>query len=313
MRFEVFGESHGPEIGAVLCNFPAGIAVDFDFIASELARRAGGNSELTTPRRESDNFRIISGVFNDVTTGAPICVIIPNESAHSGDYEETKNKMRPNHADYPAFVKFGGHSDYRGGGHFSGRLTAPITAIGAIAKTFLQTRGIAISSAVLSPSEDEILRAKADGDSIGGCVEVTANGVPAGTGGIDTDSLDGVLAKLFFSIPAVKAVEFGAGVNFANARGSAVNDQFCVSGGQVRTTTNNCGGIIGGITSGMPIVARLTFKPTPSISKPQHTVSMPDMRETTIEIRGRHDPCIVPRAAVVAEAMLALGLGGALS
>lgn len=310
--YRIFGESHGEEIGAVLNGIPAGVTVDLDFIAAELLRRAGGHDATSTSRKESDKFRIISGVFEGKTTGAPLCVMIPNENVRSGDYAEVARKMRPNHSDYGAFMKFGGHNDYRGGGHFSGRLTAPLVAIGAIAKLALGEVGI--RSEILMPTRDEVLAAKAEGDSIGGVIEVVADGVSAGLGGYGLDGIESVLAPHFFAIPAVKAVEFGAGVGFAKMRGSEANDAYRLVDGEVVTNTNNCGGIVGGITTGMPIVVRITFKPTPSIGKEQSTVAWEDgeFREDVLAVRGRHDPCVVLRAAVIAEAVMALAIGGLL-
>jgi chorismate synthase len=312
MDYRIFGESHGEEIGAVINGLPAGVEINLDFIASELLRRAGGNDETSTSRKEPDNFRIISGIASGKTTGAPLCVIIPNENVRSSDYTEMAQKMRPSHSDYGAFIKFGGHNDYRGGGHFSGRLTAPLVAIGAIAKQAL--KDIVITSNVISPTREEALLAKEEGDSVGGTIEVVAYDVPAGLGGYNLDGIESVLAPHFFAIPAVKAVEFGAGVEFAKMRGSEANDAYAIENGNVTTTTNHCGGIVGGITTGMPIVARLTFKPTPSIGKEQNTIECNNgvFKETTLEVKGRHDPCIVFRAAVVTESVMALALGGLL-
>lgn len=306
MNIEIFGESHGELIGCVITGFPAGFKIDEEKISAYLARRRGGDA-FSTPRAEQDEYKIASGVFNDISTGAPICITIPNKDTKSGDY--SKHLIRPNHADFAASVKYKGFNDYRGGGHFSGRLTAAIVAAGAIVCDYLDSHsGIKISSKLISPLDEEILKAKDMLDSIGGKVEVTAINVPAGWGEPFWEGVESVLASLFFSIPAVKAVEFGAGVAFAEMLGSQANDEFYLDDGEIKTRTNNCGGILGGITNGMPIMATLTFKPTPSIGKKQRTVDIEKMEEAELEIRGRHDPCIARRAAVVGEAMMAIGL-----
>ncbi|MDR0931317.1 MAG: chorismate synthase [Clostridiales bacterium] len=323
VKISVFGESHGECVGAVMEGFPAGVAVDNEFVKAQMKRRAGGNSDFTTPRAEADEVKIVSGVFNGITTGAPICVVIANQNVHSNDYSDIKDKMRPSHSDYAAYIKYKGCNDYRGGGHFSGRVTAPIVAIGAIAQEYLRQIGVEVKACVAQigaavgecASDDlteqmqaEILAAKGDDSSIGGKIKVVASGVKAGYGRPFWDTVEGVLAHKFFAIPAVKAVEFGLGVLFAEARGDKVNDQMCVENGEIRAITNNCGGVLGGITSGEDIVATLTFKPTPSIAKAQKTVDVSTMRDAIIEVRGRHDPCIIPRACVVAESVMALGL-----
>jgi len=304
IKITIFGESHGAAIGVVIDGLPAGIAVDSEFICSEMLRRAPGNDAFSTPRKEADEVEILSGVYNGNTTGAAVCGIIRNTDTRSKDYRP--NLIRPGHADFTAFVKYGGFADPRGGGHFSGRLTAPLVFAGAIAKLVLRERGISVAARRLSPSDDEILAAKADGDSVGGAIECVILGVPAGVGAPIFGSVESKISAMMFSVPAVKAVEFGAGVEFAAMRGSEANDEFYIENGEIRTRTNHNGGVNGGISNGMPIEFRVTFKPTPSISKRQNTVDIELMEDSTVEISGRHDPCIVPRAVVVVEAAAAL-------
>jgi len=304
IKITIFGESHGAAIGVVFDGLPAGIAVDSEFIRAEMLRRAPGNDAFSTPRKEADEVEILSGVYNGNTTGAAVCGIIRNTDTRSKDYRP--NLVRPGHADFTAFVKYGGFADPRGGGHFSGRLTAPLVFAGAVAKLVLRERGISVEARRLSPSDEEILAAKADGDSVGGAVSCVISGVPAGVGAPVFGSVESKISAMMFSVPAVKAVEFGVGVEFANMRGSEANDEFYVEDGEIRTRTNHNGGVNGGISNGMPIEFRVTFKPTPSISKRQNTVDIELMEDSTVEIVGRHDPCIVPRAVVVVEAAAAL-------
>ena len=305
VKITLFGESHGETIGAVLDGMPAGVSVDGEFIAAQLTKRRP-SGKTATPRVEKDEYKIVSGVFNGKTTGAPITVLIPNTDTRSKDY--TYGPARPSHADYTAHVKYGGHEDFRGGGHFSGRLTAPITAAGAIAISALMQRGIKIETKVLGVDEKRILDAAARGDSVGGILETTVTGVPVGLGEPWFDSVESLLAHAMFSIPAVKGVEFGAGFELAKMYGSQANDPFYCEDGKVYTRTNNNGGINGGITNGMPIVMRTVIKPTPTIAAKQQTVDFLTGENITFTARGRHDPCIVPRAAVVADSLCALVL-----
>ncbi|HID72561.1 TPA: chorismate synthase, partial [Candidatus Micrarchaeota archaeon] len=333
-RVTTFGESHGKVVGILVEGVPPGIEVDVEKMKAELERRKGIET-FSTRRRENDRPVILSGVFNGFTTGSPIAVIIENRDINSSCYEEIKNTPRPGHSDYTAKIKYCGFNDYRGGGFFSGRLTAGIVIAGYFAKEILARVGIEVRAYIKSigkvkardlsieeifgskndfcPDEkafqrmlDEMNRAMKEGDSIGGVVEVIALNVPPGLGGPYDEDLEGDLAKAFFAIPAVKGVEFGLGFRIAELRGSKANDPFVIRDGKVITDTNNCGGILGGISNGMPIVARVAFKPTPSIYVPQRTVDLERMRETEIKLRGRFDPCIVPRALPVVEAMMAL-------
>ena len=309
----LFGESHGKAIGAVLDGMPSGIKVDEEYIASQLTRRRPKDA-LSTPRQEKDEFSILSGVFEGRTTGTPICITIPNADTHSSDYGEMQYKMRPSHADYTANCRYNGFQDYRGGGHFSGRITAALVAAGALIIPALNKKGIYVSTNILSIAgetveekrNEKILAAKSEGDSVGGVLETSITGVPAGVGEPWFDTVEGMLSHAIFSIPAVKGIEFGLGFNFADKKGSEANDQMYVDGDSVKCYTNNNGGVMGGITNGMPIVFRTVIKPTPTISKEQKTVDISTMQNTTIAARGRHDPCIVHRAAVVVESVAAL-------
>ena len=316
----LFGESHGKAIGAVLDGMPSGIKVDEEYIASQLTRRRPKDA-LSTPRQEKDEFSILSGVFEGRTTGTPICITIPNADTHSSDYGEVQYKMRPSHADYTANCRYNGFQDYRGGGHFSGRITAALVAAGALIIPALNKKGIYVSTNILSVAgetaeekrNEKILAAKSEGDSVGGVLETAITGVPAGVGEPWFDTVEGMLSHAIFSIPAVKGIEFGLGFNFADKKGSEANDQMYVDGDSVKCYTNNNGGVIGGITNGMPIVFRTVIKPTPTISKEQKTVDISTMQNTTIAARGRHDPCIVHRASVVVESVAALVIADMLS
>ncbi len=317
MKYTIFGESHGSEIGVVLTGVPAGIALDWDFILSEMARRAPGQSALSTARKEADTPEVVSGVFEGKTTGAPLCAIIQNTDTRSRDYEELRRKPRPSHADYAAFVASGGFRDYRGGGHFSGRLTAPLVFAGAVAKQVLKPRGITVSArismlgGVKDPSESQIedivLSAKQAGDSVGGTIACAVEGMPAGLGAPDFGcNVEGIFSQYLFAVPAVKGVAFGAGFALASMRGSEANDPFYMDGDTVKTRTNNAGGVNGGITNGMPITFEAVLRPTTSIYKEQDTVDLDTMEDAKLIIHGRHDPCIVTRAVVVIEAAAAL-------
>lgn len=344
LRYSIFGESHGPAIGVLVENLPAGICVDTDFILSEMNRRRAKKGGLTTARIEEDLPEIISGVFEGKTTGTPLCAMIRNANTRSEDYSRTKDLMRPSHADFTGFVRYAGHNDYRGGGHFSARLTAPLVFAGALAKLFLKERGIEIGAHILQvgPERDtafdpvnidpELLKklaakefavidddagermkaviqdARASETSVGGIIQCAVTGVPAGVGSPDRDSLEGIIAANIFAIPAVKGIEFGLGFGFAGSYGHEVNDQMTVQNGKVVTLTNHNGGILGGISNGMPIVFQTAFKPTPSIARPQKTVDIAKMKDAVIEIHGRHDPCVLTRAAVIVEAAAALAV-----
>ena len=335
----LFGESHGPETGAVVDGLPAGIPVDERFMAARLRLRRPAGAE-STARREQDAFRIVSGVYEGYTTGAPIAILIPNADVHSSDY--LRGPLRPGHADYTAHIKYRGFEDIRGGGHFSGRLTAALTAAGALALTVLARRGIRIGThiarcagiddapfsedpaadidrlnempfAVLDEARGQQMRtaiqeAAAQGDSVGGVLETMALGVPAGVGEPWFDTAEGVLSHALFSIPGLKGVEFGGGFSLAELRGSQANDAFCLEGRNIRTLTNHSGGINGGIANGMPLIFRCAVKPTPSISREQRTVNWATGQEETLRISGRHDPAIVHRARAVVDSVTALVL-----
>ena len=339
----LFGESHGPKIGAVLDGMAPGIPVDEDLIHRQLTlRRPVGR--ISTARQEQDAFEIVSGVFEGRTTGTPLAILIPNEDTRSGDYR--RGALRPGHADYTAHVKYHGFEDYRGGGHFSGRITAALTAAGAIAIGALQNRGIRIGThiaqcagiqdapfndpdkqipqlnqtafAVLDEGKGEAMRAAIEaaaeaGDSVGGVLETVVTGMPAGVGEPWFDTLESMIAHALFAIPAVKGVEFGDGFGLAGKRGSEANDSFALRDGKTVTLTNCNGGINGGISNGMPIVFRYVVKPTPSISLAQHSVDAEGTREEILTLTGRHDPAIVHRARVVADSVTALVLCDALA
>ena len=317
MTYTIFGESHGPAIGVVLEGVPSGVEMDLDFIRAELQRRAPGKSALTTARKEADEPEILSGVFDGKTTGTPLCAIIRNTDTRSKDYAKLKHLPRPSHADYAGAVRYGGFNDYRGGGHFSGRLTAPLVFAGALAKLILQEKGVIITSAISilegtpdpSPEEIEeiILAARKAGDSVGGAISCTVTGISAGFGAPDFGcNPEGIFAQHLFAVPAVKGIAFGAGFGFSCMRGSEANDPFYMEEGQVKTRTNASGGINGGITNGMPIVFEVAIRPTPSIAMEQNTVDLAEKKDATLVIEGRHDPCIVQRALPVVEAAAAL-------
>ncbi len=319
IQYTIFGESHGPAIGVVVTGLPAGLEADMTAVAAELERRAPGRDQTATARKETDTVEILSGLFEGKTTGTPLCGIIRNTDTRSRDYDKLKDLPRPGHADYTAFVRYGGFSDHRGGGHFSGRLTAPLVFAGALAKQLLAQRGITVESRISvlggekDPAPEEvdriILAAKAQGDSVGGAVSVAVKGVPAGFGAPDLgENAEGIFAKHLFAVPGVKGIEFGAGFGFASMRGSEAYDPFCMMDGRVQTLTNHAGGINGGITNGMPLTFRVAMRPTPSISQPQQTVSLSAERGETLVIEGRHDPCIVKRALPVIEAAAALAV-----
>ena len=319
INYTIFGESHGPAIGVVMTGLPGGLELNMDAVAAEMARRAPGKDKTSTARKEADKVQILSGMFEGKTTGTPLCAVIPNTDTRSKDYSKLKDLPRPSHADYTASVRYSGYADYRGGGHFSGRLTAPLVFAGAVAKQILAQRGINVASridllgGVANPTAEQIdeiiLAAKADADSVGGAVQCIVSGVPAGFGAPDLgENVEGIFAKHLFAVPGVKGIEFGAGFGFANMRGSEANDPFVMEGDTVRTLTNHAGGINGGITNGMPLVFRVAMRPTPSIGKQQQTVSLSAKTNETLTVDGRHDPCIVKRALPVIEAAAALAV-----
>jgi chorismate synthase len=342
IKLSIFGESHGEAIGINIDGLKPGTVLDLEFIRSELSRRAPGNSELSSPRKEDDSFQILSGFYNGKTTGTPLCAVIYNKSQHSVDYEKAKNLLRPSHGDYTGFIKYNGFNDYRGGGHFSGRLTAPLVFAGSICKQILKEKNILIGSHIKSIGEikdkgfdmvhinketfeslnldnfpvlnrtaalemkEAIYIAKHEKDSVGGIIETAVINIPVGLGDPFFDSFESTLAHLIFSIPAVKGLEFGAGFEITKMKGSKANDAFYIDRDKIKTISNNNGGINGGITNGMPIIFRVAIKPTPSIGKVQNTVAFDKMENAQIEIKGRHDPCIVPRALPVVEAVTAI-------
>ncbi len=336
----LFGESHGEYIGAVLDGIAPGIEIDDEYIKERLSmRRPSG--KISTSRVEADEYKIVSGVYEGRTTGTPLCLIIPNTNKKSGDYSAFRDTPRPSHADYTAEIKYHGFQDPRGGGHFSGRITAALVAVGAIAASALKSRGIEIGTRLASlhgirdrefeclKEDIELLnrkqfatltdeaekkmrceaeRAAAEGDSVGGVLETAVIGVPAGVGEPWFDTLEGVLSHILFSVPAVKGVEFGRGFAIAEMLGSEANDSFVMKNGEVKTETNNSGGINGGISNGMPIIFRCAVKPTPSIFREQKTVNLKAGENTSLLLEGRHDPAIVHRARAVVDAVTALAL-----
>lgn len=343
VKVSVFGQSHGRAIGVTVDGLPAGESIDLEELNAFLDRRKPGKNPLSTARKEADAPVFLSGLENGATCGSPLCAIIENGDQHSSDYSELADKPRPGHADFTAWAKWGGQADMRGGGHFSGRLTAPLCIAGGIAKQILARRGVFVGAHLASVGmEDDvsfplrptaelfetvaakafpvlddaagermqaaILAAREAGDSVGGVIECAAIGLPAGLGDPMFDGVENRLAASLFGIPAVKGVEFGAGFGAARLHGSENNDPFTVVDGKIVTTQNNAGGILGGITSGMPITLRLAMKPTPSISRPQQTVSLSRMEPAELAVRGRHDPCIAHRAVPVAEAVTAIVL-----
>jgi len=336
-----FGESHGRCVGVVVDGCPAGLPLSQRDLQKEMDRRIPPKPEIVSARREKDIVEVLSGIFKGFSTGAPICTLVWNKEAVPGEYDQIEDVPRPGHADYPARIRYGGFSDYRGGGRFSGRITVAFVMAGAIARKLLGLFGIEVfayaieigkikvekkltieeiqrntyKSAVRCPDlelgrtmEKEILKAKSEGDSVGGVVECVALKVPVGIGEPIFDSLDAEIAKMLFDVPAVKGVEFGAGFKAAQLRGSENNDAYAIREGEIVTITNNAGGVLGGMSSGMPIVVRAAIKPTSSISKEQKSVDLSKMEETLIRVGGRHDPCIVPKAVPVIESAVAVVL-----
>lgn len=322
IRLEIFGESHSAAIGMTLDGIPAGEAIDQGELQAFLERRAPGRDKRSTQRHEDDVPEFLSGLKDGITCGTPITAVIRNKDTRSQDYEEMKNIPRPGHADYPAHVKYGGNEDYRGGGHFSGRLTAPMCIAGGIIKQILERKGITVEAKVAEihgvtitdnasyeEAMVEIDKAREEGDSVGGIVSCEIKGLPVGIGDPMFDGVENVIAKAVFGIPAVKGIEFGRGFDVARIKGSENNDPFDVDeDGRVLTLTNNHGGVLGGITSGMPVTFRAAFKPTPSIAKEQQSIDYRTGERTVLEIKGRHDPCVVLRAVPVVEAAAAIAV-----
>ncbi len=344
VTISVFGESHGAGIGVVIDGLPAGEALDEEAILLQMARRAPGKDKAATPRLEKDFPEILSGVLNHTTTGAPLCAVIRNTNTRSQDYGNLLTCPRPGHADYTGFLRYHGFNDIRGGGHFSGRLTAPLVFAGAVCRQILARKGIILAAHIASvggiadtpfdgvtipdallqrlsgttfglidQNKEPEMRAlieecRLSRDSIGGTVECAIKGLPAGLGSPMFGGVENIISSVIFGIPAVKGIEFGSGFAGSALRGSENNDEFYYDGDIVRTRTNHHGGILGGISSGMPVIFRVAFKPTPSISRPQKTVDLSSHSDTTLEINGRHDPCIVVRAVPVVEAAAALAV-----
>lgn len=340
LKLSIFGQSHAAAIGMTLDGIPAGLAVDVEALQAFLARRAPGQNAYSTPRKEQDAPEFLSGIVNGYTCGAPISAIIRNSNTRSNDYDNLKGIPRPGHADYTAQMKYGGYQDVAGGGHFSGRLTAPLCIAGGLCKQWLEKKGIRIAARLkmiggiedssldfCNPDLDAILPdfpvvnpeagrkmrkaiedAKTDGDSLGGVIECFITGLPVGLGDPMFGGLESRIAQIVFGIPAVKGIEFGEGFNSARLRGSENNDQFTVAGEKILTVSNHAGGILGGISNAMPLVFSTAIKPTPSIAKSQQSVSLQQMQPATLIVHGRHDPCIAPRAVPVVEAAAAIAV-----
>ncbi len=342
LKLSIFGQSHGPAIGMVLDGIPAGLPVDIPALESFLARRAPGQSDYTTPRKESDHPEFLSGIVNGYTCGAPIAAVISNTNTRSQDYSSLKDLPRPGHADYTAQIKYGGYQDAAGGGHFSGRLTAPLCIAGGLCKQWLSLEGIQIRARIVSIAgiADEpipmdpvnpdlssiqndfpvvnasaadamrqaISQARKEGDSVGGIIECYGIGLPAGLGDPMFGGMENRIASIVYGIPAVKGLDFGSGFCGSYLKGSENNDSYGVENGRFVTLTNHCGGILGGITNGMPLIFQAAIKPTPSISVPQQSVQLCSMEKKALAVQGRHDPCIVPRAVPVIEAAAAIAI-----
>ena len=342
LKLSLFGQSHGPAIGMTLDGIPAGLPVDFEKLQHFLNRRAPGNEDYSTTRKEEDRPQILAGVVDGYTCGAPIAAIISNNNTRSSDYSDLKDIPRPGHADLTAQMKYRGYQDAAGGGHFSGRLTAPLCIAGGLCKQWLEQMGIRIRAhivaiggvvddpvyldwanpdldaicddfPVLNPEagsrmRSKIAEVKAAGDSVGGLIECIATGLPAGLGEPMFGGMESKIAQIIYGIPAIKGLNFGTGFAGSYMRGSENNDSFVIKDGQIKTARNYAGGILGGITNGMPLVFEVAVKPTPSISMPQKSVSISKMEETELIVKGRHDPCIVPRAVPVVEAAAAIAI-----
>ena len=337
LKLSIFGQSHGPAIGMTLDGIPAGLPVDPEKLQRFLYRRAPGQGDWSTPRKEEDKPEFLGGLLDGYTCGAPIAAVIYNKNTRSGDYDNLKNCPRPGHADYTAQIKYGGFQDAAGGGHFSGRLTAPLCIAGGLCKQWLEEMGIRIGAHIIRIATETaqgfdplrpqlgqvgqffptltadaserfqaaIATARAEGDSVGGMIQCAITGLPAGIGEPMFGGVESRIAQIVYGIPAVKSVAFGIGEEAAATYGSSCNDAFAAESG---TATNRCGGILGGITTGMPVLFTAAFKPTPSIAMPQQTVNLQTGESTTIEVKGRHDPCIVPRAVPVVEAAAAIAI-----
>ena len=348
LSVSIFGESHGKAIGVVIDGLPGGIGIDFDAVLDFMARRAPKKDGTSTMRSEKDFPNVVSGMVDGVLTGTPLCAVIQNTDQHSADYKSVSHLARPGHADYTGYVRYNGSNDLRGGGHFSGRITAPLVFAGAIASQILESKGITTGAHILSIMDagdecfdpvnvdaeqlkqvrsrylplintdveqqmrDVIAGAAAKLDSVGGIIEYAAVGLPAGIGSPMFDGIENRISQAVFGVPAVKGIEFGIGFEAARLRGSENNDPFTVENGQIRTVTNHCGGILGGITDGMPLTFRAAFKPTPSIAKEQRSVNLHTLTPEALRIVGRHDPCIVPRAVPCVEAAAAIAVYDAL-
>ncbi len=339
LKVSIFGQSHSDGIGTVIDGLPAGVEVDMEKLSHFLARRAPGNASFATTRKEADAPKFLSGLFNGKTCGAPLCAVIENTNTRSKDYDNLKITPRPAHADFTAEIKYGGYQDYTGGGHFSGRLTAPLCIAGGIAMQILEKKGIKITAHIKSikdiedlsfdfediktPENDKfpvldsekgekmlavIEEARGRGDSVGGVIECAVVGAPTGLGDPMFDGVENKIAQIVFGIPAMKGIEFGAGFESSRLYGSENNDPYEVVDGKIRTKTNNSGGILGGITSGMPIIFRAAVKPTPSIGIEQDSVNLKTMENEKVTVSGRHDPCIVPRAVPCIEAAAAIAI-----
>ena len=349
IKISIFGESHGNGIGVVIDGLPSGEKLDIDEIYLQMSRRAPGKDKAATPRLEKDIPEILSGILNDTTTGTPLCAVIRNTNTRSQDYGNVMASPRPSHGDYTGYIRYNGFNDIRGGGHFSGRLTAPLVFAGSVCRQILEKRGIKIAAHISSigniedekfnpvdipdkltdrlsravfglidESREEKMRelieeCRMSQDSIGGTIECAVTGMPVGAGSPMFDGVENVVSSIVFGIPAVKGIEFGSGFDGSKLRGSQNNDEFYYDGDIVKTRTNNHGGILGGITSGMPIIFRVAVKPTPSISQKQNTVDLKEHKDSILEIHGRHDPCIVVRAVPVIEAAAALAMVNILS
>ena len=340
LKLSIFGQSHGPAIGMTLDGIPAGLPVDPDRLQEFLNRRAPGQNDWSTPRREEDRPEFLGGILDGYTCGAPIAAMIRNKNTRSGDYENLKDCPRPGHADYTAQIKYGGFQDAAGGGHFSGRLTAPLCIAGGLCKQWLEEMGIRIGAHIFGIGEagddtfywlepeldrigkdfpvlnttagekmkDIIADARENSDSIGGLIQCAITGLPAGLGEPMFGGIESRIAQIVYGIPAVKGLWFGDGIKAFLSHGSEFNDDYIMRDGKLVTRTNHNGGILGGITTGVPVIFQVAIKPTPSISRPQQTVSLSTGEMTTLEIKGRHDPCIVPRAVPVVEAAAAIAI-----
>jgi chorismate synthase len=340
LKLSIFGQSHGPAIGMVLDGIPAGLPVNTEKLQAFLNRRAPGQNDWSTPRKEEDRPEFLGGILDGYTCGAPIAAVIYNQNTRSGDYSNLKDCPRPGHADYTAQVKYGGFQDAAGGGHFSGRLTAPLCIAGGLCKQWLEEMGIRIGAHIymiagcedrkfdpLHPDLDDIAtdfpvidplsgeemkqrihNAHTHGNSVGGMIECAITGLPAGLGEPMFGGVENRIAQIVYGIPAVKGVVFGDELTFAYDTGSEMNDVFCQANGKIITASNHAGGILGGITTGMPVIFRTIMKPTPSIAIPQQTVNLKTGEATTLQVKGRHDPCIVPRAVPVVEAAAAIAI-----